>query len=99
MSESKKRNVHLPEFNAKVGLEALRGMKTISQIAQEYAVHAMQVGQWKREIQAQEKSLFEGKRGPQQVPAESAPDRLYGEIGRLKMALDWLKKKSGISLP
>ena len=95
MSESKKRNVHLPEFNAKVGLEALRGMKTISQIAQEYTVHPMQVGQWKREIQAQAKSLFEGKRGPQPVSAESAPDRLYGEIGRLKMALDWLKKSQG----
>ena len=51
MSESKKkRNVHLPEFKAKVGLKALGGMKTISQIAQEHAVHPMQIGQWKREI-------------------------------------------------
>ena len=100
MSESKKkRNVHLPEFKAKVGLEALGGMKTINQIAQEHGVHPMQVGQWKREIQAQAKTLFEGKRGPQPVAAESAPDRLYGEIGRLKMELDWLKKKSGITLP
>ncbi|MCM2342288.1 hypothetical protein [Rhodoferax sp.] len=95
MSESKKRHVHLPEFKAKVGSEALRRMKTISQIAQEYAVHPMQVGQWKREIQAQAKSLFEGKRGPQPVSAESAPERLYGEIGRLKMELDWLKKSQG----
>jgi len=59
-------------------------MKTINQIAQEYGVHPMQVGQWKREIEDQAKSLFEGKRGPQPVSAESAPDRLYGEIGRLK---------------
>jgi transposase len=99
MTESKKRKFHPPEFKAKVGLEALGGMKTINQIAQECGVHPMQVGQWKREIQAQAKSLFEGKRGPQRVSAESAPDRLYGEIGRLKMELDWLKKKSGISLP
>ena len=99
MTESKKRKFHPPEFKAKVGLEALGGMKTINQIAQEYGVHPMQVGQWKREIQAQAKSLFEGKRGPQPVAAESAPDRIYGEIGRLKMELDWLKKKSGISLP
>ena len=100
MSESKKkRNVHLPEFKAKVGLEALAGMKTVNQIAQEHGVHPMQVGHWKREIQAQAKSLFEGKRGPKPVSAESAPDRLYAEIGRLKMELDWLKKKSGISLP
>ena len=74
-------------------------MKTINQIAQEYGVHPIQIGQWKREIQAQAKILFEGKRGPQPVSAESEPDRLYGEIGRLKMELDWLKKKSGISLP
>ena len=61
MSESKKkRNLHLPEFKAKVGLEALGGMKTVNQIAQEYGVHPVQVGQWKREIQAQAKSLFEG---------------------------------------
>ena len=95
MTESKKRKSHPPEFKARVGLEALGGMKTINQIAQEYGVHPVQVGQWKREIQGQAKSLFEGKRGLQPVSAE----RLYGEIGRLKMELDWLKKKSGISLP
>jgi transposase-like protein len=99
MTETRKRNVHLPEFKAKVGLEAVRGVKTINEIAPEFGVHPMQVGQWKREIQSQAKTLFEGKRGPQPVSAHSAPDRLYGEIGRLKMELDWLKKKSGISPP
>ena len=99
MSEMKKRKVHLPEFKGKVGLEALRAVKTINEIAQDYGVHPVQVSQWKKEIQEQAKSLFEGKRGPQPVAAHSAPDRLYGEIGRLKMELDWLKKKSGISLP
>lgn len=99
MSETKKRKVHVPEFKAKVGLEALRGVKTINEIGQEYGVHPVQVGQWKKEIQEQAKSLFEGKRGPAPVAPHSAPDRLYGEIGRLKMELDWLKKKSGISPP
>ena len=74
-------------------------MKTINQIAQEHDVHPMQVRQWKCDIQDQAKTLFEGKRGPRPVSAASSPDRLYGEIGRLKMELDWLKKKSGISLP
>jgi len=99
MSERKKRTVHGSELKAKVGLEAVRGVKTINEIAQEFGVHPVQVSQWKREIQVQAKTLFEGKRGPQPVSAQSAPDRLYGEIGRLKMELDWLKKKSGISLP
>ena len=99
MSETKKRNVHLPEFKAKVGLEAVRGVMTINEIGQAHGVHPVQVSQWKKEIQEQAKTLFEGKRGPQPVADHSAPDRLYSEIGRLKMELDWLKKKSGISLP
>ena len=88
MTESKKRKFHPPQFKSKVGLEALGGIKTINQIAQEHEIYQVQVGQRKREIQAQAKSLFEGKRGPQPVCAESAPDRLYGELGRLKMDLD-----------
>ena len=59
--------MHLPEFRAKVGLEALRAVKTINEIGQEYGVHPVQVSQWKKEIQEQAKSLFEGKRGPQPV--------------------------------
>jgi transposase len=42
--------------------------------------------------------LFEGKRGPKPVNAQNDPDRLYAKIGQLNMELDWLKKKSGISL-
>jgi len=99
MSEPKKRKVHTPEFKAKVGLEALRGVKTTNQIGQDYDVHPMQIGLWKKEIQAQAKTLFEGKRGPQPVAAHREPELLYSEIGKLKMELDWLKKKSGISLP
>ena len=99
MSEAKKRKVHTPELKAKVGLEALRGLKTVNEIGQEYGVHPVQVGQWKKEIQEQAKTLFEGKRGPKPMADHHAPDRLYSEIGRLKMELDWLKKKSGICLP
>jgi len=98
MSEAKKRKVHSPEFKAKVGLEAVRGVKTINEIGQEYGVHPVQVGQWKKAIQEQAKTLFEGKRGPKPVAAYSEPERLYSEIGKLKVELDWLKKKSGMSL-
>jgi len=97
MGEAKKRKVHGADYKAKVGLEAIRGVKTINQIAQEYGVHPVQVGQWKKEIQEQACKLFEGKRGPKPVNAESDPDRLYAKIGQLNMELDWLKKKSGLS--
>ena len=46
MSETKKRKVHLPEFKAKVGREAVRGVKTINEIAQAYGIHPVQVGKW-----------------------------------------------------
>jgi transposase len=98
MSEVKKRKVHGPDFKAKVGLEAVRGVKTINELAQEYGVHPVQIGQWKKEILANACTLFEGKRGPKPVEQHSEPDRLYSEIGKLKMELDWLKKKSGLSL-
>jgi transposase-like protein len=51
MSETKKRKVHLPQFNAKVGLEAVRGVRTINEISQEFGVHPVQVSQWKKDIQ------------------------------------------------
>ena len=99
MSEVKTRKVHTAEFKAKVGLEALRGVRTINEIGQEYGVHPVTVGLWKKEIQEQAKTLFEGKRGPKPIAAHKEPERLYSEIGKLKMELDWLKKKSGFSLP
>lgn len=99
MSEKKRRKVHSPECKAKVGLEAVKGVKTINEIGQEHGVHPIQVGQWRKAIQEQAKTLFEGKRGPKPVVEHQEPERLYSEIGKLKMELDWLKKKSGISLP
>ncbi len=97
MNETKKRNTHLPEFKAKVGLEAVRGVKTVNQIAQEYGVHPVQVGQWKREIQAQAKTLFEGKRAPNPLRRTAHPidcteksvDSRWNSIGSTK--------KSGIT--
>ncbi|VFM98331.1 MAG: Transposase and inactivated derivatives [Candidatus Kentron sp. G] len=90
MTEKKKRKVHSPEYKAKVGLEALKGVKAINEIGQEYGVHPVQVGQWKKAIQEDAKSLFEVKRDPKPVVEHQEPERLYSEIGKLKMELDWL---------
>lgn len=98
MSE-RKRKVFSAQQKAKVAFEAIRGVKTANEIAQQFGVHPTQVSQWKKELQEQAPGLFEGKRGPKVAtdPA-SGSERLYSEIGRLKMELDWLKKKSGIFL-
>ncbi len=93
-----KRRTYTAAYKAKVGLEAIRGVKTINEIGQEHGVHPAQVGQWKREIQEQAQSLFEKKRGPKALEDRWDTERLYSEIGRLKVELDWLKKKSGLSL-
>ena len=97
MSEIK-RKIFTGSQKAKVALEAVKGAKTINEIAQEYGVHPTQVGQWKKELLDNAASLFEGKRGPKPANTQNDPDRLYAKIGQLNMELDWLKKKSGISL-
>ncbi|GBL47377.1 mobile element protein [Sulfuriferula multivorans] len=94
MSETKRENFS-GKFKAKVALEAIRGIKTLNEIGQEFGVHPTQVGLWKKELQEQAGSLFDAKRGPKPVDPSASSDRLYSEIGRLKMELDWLKKSPG----
>ncbi|HEV2523767.1 MAG TPA: helix-turn-helix domain-containing protein, partial [Gammaproteobacteria bacterium] len=63
MSE-KKRKAFSAQQKAKVALEAIRGIKTVNEIAQQFGIHPTQVSHWKRELQEQAGDLFEGKRGP-----------------------------------
>ncbi len=58
MSETKKRKLHSPELKAKVGLDALQGLKMVNAIGQQYGVHPVTVGQWKKEIQEGAKTLL-----------------------------------------
>lgn len=97
MSEVKRKNFTGAQ-KAKVAVEAIKGAKTVNQIAQEYGVHPNQASLWKKELLANAGSLFEGKRGPKPANVQNDPDRLYAKIGQLNMELDWLKKKSGIGL-
>jgi transposase-like protein len=80
MSEVKSRQFHSSEFKAKVGLEALRGVKTINEIGQEYGVHPVTVRQWKKAIQEQAKTLFEGKRRPKPIAAHREPELTDEEL-------------------
>ena len=58
-----KRKVFTSEFKAKIALEAIRGLKTVNEIAQDVGVHPTQVSQWKKELQAQASHVFSTKRG------------------------------------
>ena len=77
MIEAKTRKVHSSVYKAKVGLEAIRGLKAINQIGLEYGVHPVQVSQWKRDMLGNALTLFEGRRGPKPVDEDSKADRLY----------------------
>ena len=83
-------------FKAKVALEAARGEKSLSELASRYEVHPNQIRQWKKELLAGLPELFSGRRRLREQGDEAEKARLYEEIGRLKVELDWLKKKQDL---
>jgi transposase-like protein len=91
MSKTKRKR-YSGAFKAKVGLEALMGVKTVGQIARDYEVHPVQVTQWKGIIRDHLPELFES---PQVVSEdhERTVAQLHEKIGELSVEVDWLKKK------
>jgi transposase-like protein len=89
-----KRQRHQSAFKAKVGLEALLGIKTVAEIAREYQVHPTQVSQWKGAIVERLPEVFERGATAQAEASEREVTRLEQKVGQLTMELDWLKKKS-----
>jgi transposase len=80
-------------FKAKVAVEAIRELKTISEIAQQYKVHPNQVTLWKKQLLAQAAEVFESDTAKSPKSDEPQAAELYEQIGRLKVELEWLKKK------
>ena len=82
-------------LKAKVALEAIKGEKTLSQIASQYKIHVSQIRQWKQRVLEELPGLFSRKREKNQAKTEELTAELYRQIGQLKVELDWLKKKVG----
>ena len=91
---SRKRRVFGAAFKAKVALAAIRGDKTTAQLASEFSVHTSQVTAWKKQLLDQATELFEDGRRAQRDERAADEQQLYEQIGRLKMEVEWLKKKS-----
>jgi putative transposase len=77
-----------------VALAAVRGDKTTAQLASEFSVHTSQVTAWKKQLLEQATDLFEDGRRAQRDERSADEQQLYEQIGRLKMEVEWLKKKS-----
>lgn len=82
-------------FKAEVALEALRGERTINEIASARQVHPNQVTGWKKQALCGLAEVFAEGRSRQSAEEARLVERLYEQIGRLKMELDWLKKTAG----
>jgi len=90
-----KRRRHDPEFKARVALEAVKGLKTIQQIASEYGIHPVQVSEWKKKMLEGLPEVFEPGRGKAKGgDFEREREKLHAKIGQLSVEVDWLRKKS-----
>ena len=91
MSKTKRKR-HAGAFKAKVGLEALMGVKTVGQIARDNEVHPVQVTQWKGVVRDHLPELFESPQAASEDHQELIA-QLHEKIGELSVEVDWLKKK------
>jgi transposase-like protein len=89
------RKRHSAELKARIALEAIKGQRTVNEIAGHYEVSPTQVNQWKKQATEDLPTLFTDKRLKAQQSDEEVKAQLYQQIGQLKVELDWLKKKSG----
>ena len=89
------RRNHSPLFKARVGLEALKGLRTVGEIARENKLHATQVSQWKRELKEKLPEVFEAGGGGSDTDKDRLIEELYAKLGKQAFELDWLRKKSG----
>jgi len=90
-----KRKPRSAEFKAKVALAAVQERKTSSELAKQFAVHPTQIHQWKKQLQSGAAEIFaDGRQRRRDTEQQAEAAELYEQIGRLKMELEWLKKKA-----
>jgi putative transposase len=89
----RKRRKHSAEFKARVAIAAMREDRTQSELASQFEIHPLQIAAWKKAAREGLVSVFEkpGRSGGEEPSAREA--ELFEQIGRLKMELEWLKKK------
>lgn len=91
---ARKRRRHSSQFKFKVALEASKELKTLNEIASAYNLHPNQVSSWKKQLLEEGPAVFARNTARQLREQEAREAELYEQIGRLKMELEWLKKKA-----
>lgn len=93
---SKKSRNHSAQFKFRVALEAIGELKTVAELGSEYDIHPTQVRRWKKQLKEGGASIFSNPVSQKRQEKEEASkeSELYEQIGRLKMELEWLKKKA-----
>lgn len=91
---ARKRSVRGAAFKAKVALAAARGDKTLSELSSKFSVHPTQISEWKKQLLEGASEIFQDGRKRKRSEGEGREHELFEQIGRLKMELEWLKKKS-----
>ena len=87
------RRKHTSEFKTIVALEAIKGIKTLSEIAKEYEVHPIMVSAWKKDLLAHLPEVFEKKNPRKEKEIEKETEHLQRKVGQLTMEVDFLEKK------
>ena len=90
------RKPYSPKCKARVAREALRGERTLNQLAWQFHVHPVRIGHWRKTALEQLADVFVDGRKRKRSDGDGEKDALYEEIGRRKVELDWLKRKVGL---
>jgi putative transposase len=90
-----KRKQHTAAFKAQVALAALKGDRTVNELAGQFGVHPTLIHGWKKVLLTQAETIFTNGIKAATADTEAEKTELFEQIGRLKMELEWLKKKVG----
>ena len=89
-----KRKVHTSAFKAQVALAAVRGAQTVNELASQFGVHPTLIHGWKKQLLAGAEAVFGSGAKTAARDTQEQQAELFEQIGRLKMELEWMKKKA-----